>query len=66
MKAQMEGKSYEDMLLDPADYAWGGGGYPVRVKNTGLVGSICVSGLKGEEDHQIIVDALRAYKLAAR
>jgi uncharacterized protein (UPF0303 family) len=61
-KAQMEGNTYEDMLLDRKDYAWGGGGYPLRVKNTGLVGSICVSGLTGEEDHQIIVDALRAYK----
>jgi uncharacterized protein (UPF0303 family) len=61
-RSQMEGKTYEDMLLDRKDYAWGGGGYPVRLKNTGVVGSICVSGLSGEEDHQIIVDALREYK----
>nr|GAT59210.1 predicted protein [Mycena chlorophos] len=43
-------------------YAIHGGGFPVRVKGVeGVVGVIVVSGLKQEEDHQIIVDTLREY-----
>ena len=41
------------------DYAIHGGGWPVRVKGVeGVVGVIVVSGLKQEEDHQVIVEVL--------
>ncbi|EGU12765.1 DUF967 domain protein [Rhodotorula toruloides ATCC 204091] len=41
------------------DYAIHGGGFPVRVQGIEpLVGTIVVSGLKQEEDHQVIVDVL--------
>ena len=42
------------------EYAIHGGGVPVRVKGVeGVVGVIVVSGLKQEEDHQIVVEALQ-------
>ncbi|KAJ7691765.1 hypothetical protein B0H17DRAFT_882558, partial [Mycena rosella] len=44
------------------EYAIHGGGFPVRVKGVeGIVGVIVVSGLKQEEDHQIIVETVTKY-----
>jgi len=42
-------------------YACCGGGFPLTVKNTGVIGTICVSGLPHTQDHQVIVDTLREY-----
>jgi uncharacterized protein (UPF0303 family) len=43
-------------------YAIHGGGVPVRLKGVkGVVGVIIVSGLKQEEDHQCIVEALQMF-----
>jgi uncharacterized protein (UPF0303 family) len=53
--------SVTDWKVDPALFSLGGGGYPVRIKNTGVIGSICTSGYVDTEDHQIIVDVLREY-----
>lgn len=39
-------------------YAICGGGYPI-IENGECVGAICVSGLKHDEDHQLIVDVLK-------
>lgn len=44
--------------LDMADYALAGGGFPVTVKNAGVVGVIAVSGLPERDDHGLIVAAL--------
>ncbi|OCL02866.1 hypothetical protein AOQ84DRAFT_166635 [Glonium stellatum] len=44
------------------DYAIHGGGFPIRVSGVeGIVGVIVVSGLKQEQDHQIIVEVVRDY-----
>lgn len=49
-------------MADPSTYACHGGGFPVRVKNVeGIVGVIVVSGLKQEDDHGVIVDAIQEY-----
>ncbi|KAJ4475062.1 hypothetical protein J3R30DRAFT_641307 [Lentinula aciculospora] len=43
-------------------YAIHGGGFPIRVKGVeGIVGVIVVSGLKQEQDHQVIVETLQDY-----
>lgn len=44
--------------LDPGKFALSGGGFPLKLRNGLLVGSICVSGLKDDEDHQILIQAL--------
>ncbi|WP_317856106.1 shikimate dehydrogenase [Chakrabartyella piscis] len=51
----------EDWYLDKNDYAYLGGGFPIHVIGTGVIGSICVSGSPHMEDHQIIVDVLEEY-----
>ena len=41
-----------------ADYAEHGGGFPIRVKGVGCVGTVTVSGVPQREDHAIVVEAL--------
>ncbi|OOF98959.1 hypothetical protein ASPCADRAFT_403247 [Aspergillus carbonarius ITEM 5010] len=44
------------------DYAIHGGAFPVRVRGVdGVVGVIVVSGLKQEDDHQVIVEVVREF-----
>ncbi|KAJ3933122.1 MAG: hypothetical protein NXY57DRAFT_1048023 [Lentinula lateritia] len=43
-------------------YAIHGGGFPIRVKGVeGIIGVIVVSGLKQEQDHQVVVETLENY-----
>ncbi|GAB2890392.1 heme-degrading domain-containing protein [Uliginosibacterium flavum] len=41
-----------------ADFAAAGGGFPIRVRGTGVVGFVGVSGLAQRDDHGFIVEVL--------
>lgn len=57
-----KGKSIEEAyLLSESDYAPHGGCYPIIIKDTGMVGTITVSGLPQEEDHKLVVQSIRDY-----
>ncbi len=45
--------------LDPKQYCAHGGSFPLRIKNSGLIGAVTVSGLAQEVDHQMVIDSLR-------
>lgn len=45
--------------LDPKEYCAHGGSFPLRIKNSGIIGAVTVSGLPQETDHQLAVDAMR-------
>lgn len=45
--------------LDPDDYKAEGGAFPLRLEKDGIVGTITVSGLPGEEDHSMVVSVLK-------
>lgn len=45
--------------LDKKEYLAKGGSIPIFVKNAGMLAVISVSGLHDEEDHKIIIDALK-------
>ena len=57
-----KGKSIEEAyLLSEKEYAPHGGCFPIIVKDTGLVGTITISGLPQEQDHKLVVQAIRNY-----
>jgi uncharacterized protein (UPF0303 family) len=47
--------------LDPALYAAHGGGFPIRIRDVGVVGVVTVSGLPQAEDHALVVEAITAH-----
>lgn len=56
------GKSIEEKFLLPErDYAAHGGCFPIIIKDTGMIGTITVSGLAQEDDHKLVVQALKTY-----
>ena len=44
--------------LNLMDYAPQGGGFPIHVRGTGVVGSVTVSGVPEREDHAFVVEML--------
>ena len=46
--------------LSLADHAMHGGGFPIALRGTGVVGSVIASGLTQREDHAMVVQALAA------
>ena len=51
----------EAYLVSEREYAPHGGCFPVILKDTGMIGTITVSGLSQEEDHKLVVQAIRDY-----
>lgn len=47
--------------IDASEYCAHGGSFPIRIKGSGLVGAITVSGLPQEDDHILVVNTLREY-----
>ncbi|MFJ9558636.1 heme-degrading domain-containing protein [Streptomyces fuscichromogenes] len=44
-----------------ADYAVTGGSFPVRVRDVGVVAAVTASGLSSQEDHDLVVEGIRAH-----
>ncbi|MER7976085.1 heme-degrading domain-containing protein [Streptomyces sp. NPDC095817] len=57
-----KGTTFEDSSrLDPDTYAAHGGAFPLTVKDTGVIGTVVVSGLPQIEDHHLVVEALEKF-----
>jgi len=56
------GKSIEEMYLLPeSEFAPHGGCFPIIIKDSGVIGTISVSGLAQEDDHKLVVQVIREY-----
>lgn len=59
---RLKGRSLGPELgLDLLDYADHGGSFPIRVKGTGVVAAVTVSGLPSADDHAMIIEAVEAH-----
>lgn len=47
--------------LDLSEYAAVAGSFPIVVKGVGMVGAFTLTGLKPEEDHQLVIDTITTY-----
>ncbi|MBC8059840.1 MAG: heme-degrading domain-containing protein [Clostridiaceae bacterium] len=62
LKLKLLNKSIEEKyFLSPNEYAPYGGSFPIIIKDTGVIGTITVSGLSQEEDHNLVVETIREY-----
>ena len=48
----------QDLYMDEDTYGFGCGGFPITVRNIGVVGTIVVSGLPDSLDHFYVIEAL--------
>lgn len=55
------GKCLEQRGLSPLEFAASGGGVPVRSVKGALLGTVVVSGMTQEKDHQFAVEAMAKY-----
>jgi uncharacterized protein (UPF0303 family) len=55
------GDTLESRGLDPHRYAAAGGGFPIRIKGSGLAGVVTVSGLPQLEDHALLIEGISRY-----
>jgi uncharacterized protein (UPF0303 family) len=44
--------------LDPTEFVSAGGAFPIRLRGSGVVGTIAISGLPEREDHGVIIEVL--------
>lgn len=58
-------RTIQEYGLSEAEYALSGGSFPVIVRGCGAVGTVTVSGLPDQEDHRMVVEAMRR-RLARR
>ncbi|MFC5468950.1 heme-degrading domain-containing protein [Cohnella suwonensis] len=59
-KHKAEGTTFHEATgLSSEEYQGEGGSFPIIVRGQGIVGTVTVSGLTGEEDHRAAVDGIR-------
>lgn len=61
LNLQQMGKTLAERGLANIDYALSGGGFPIRLRQSGVIGAIVVSGMDQAVDHQVIVDVVAAH-----
>lgn len=61
MLLQKSEESIGDWFLDPKEYAVCGGGFPIRIEEVGVIGSVIVSGLDHVSDHDLVVKCISKY-----
>lgn len=47
--------------IKDSDFAAAGGCFPIIIKDTGVVGTIGVSGLSSEDDHNLVIEGIKEF-----
>ena len=55
MDLRERGESLADRFLDEKEYAACGGGFPIRVEEVGVIGTIAITGLDHVSEHDLLV-----------
>ncbi|MCA3574757.1 MAG: heme-degrading domain-containing protein, partial [Aestuariivirga sp.] len=59
---QLQKKAFDASRgMDPMDYAPAGGGFPIHLAGTGVVGAVTVSGVPQSQDHEFVVEMLSRF-----
>ena len=61
LRLDLKQQTLEERGLDPYLYAKSGGGFPINVTGTGVVGAVMVSGQPHLIDHEFIVESLSRF-----
>ena len=61
MDLRQSQENMEERFLDPREYAACGGGFPIRVEEVGVIGTIAVSGQDHVSDHDLLVKFISKY-----
>ena len=56
--AELKGQTLADQGISSQDYAFCGGGFPIRLKSGELVAVLIVSNLPHKQDHGFVIDSL--------
>lgn len=56
-----KGRTPEDTGLKSEDFAFCGGGFPIKLKSGEMVAALTVSNLPHEKDHKFIIDGLASF-----
>ena len=56
------GKTQEELFfIDSMEFSSFGGAFPIIIRDTGAIGTVTVSGLPDEQDHELVVSVLREF-----
>ncbi len=66
LRQQEEEIQEEKYLISSSDYAAHGGAFPLIIRVVGVVGTITVSGLPQQEDHELVVTTLKQFLASSR
>ena len=61
MALRESGETLEERFPDSKDFVASGGGFPVRVEEVGVIGSILVSGMDPVSEHDLIIKCVSKY-----
>lgn len=61
MLLEKSNETLQDLSLSPEEVGFYGGGFPIRLEDAGVIGSIAVSGIGHIQDHDFIIKVLSKY-----
>lgn len=58
---EMDGSDFKNWKVDTDQYVLGGGAFPITIRGTGVVGSICTTNMPGNAEQEVITETISEY-----